>query len=148
MIPASHQAEAEPAGLHSNQLYALVSERLHELGLTRWTHILLNWLYRYDGIECCYFPDQESQPAQQVLELLNMLTPGVADSDLATQLAWLPFVSWRMADDEGHRWDFRAEHCQGFLNQFGASGTPNCWSWDTPWPSEAAVVDWLLEQMK
>lgn len=140
--PPSH----EPDELGSNHLYVLISERLHVIGLDRWTRGLLNWLYRYDGIECCYFGDEETCPEQQVLELLNMVAPGVEDVELASELAQLPFVSWRMADESGRRWDFRAEHCQNFLSQIGASGTPNCWAGDTPWPSESAVIDWLLEQ--
>lgn len=147
MTPHTTLPSSESDGHSANQLYALISERLHTLGLVHWTHVVLAWLYRYDGIQCCYFADEEAHPEEQVLELLNMVTPGVEDRELAIQLAGLPFVSWRMADEAGHRWDFRAEHCEGFLSRLGASGTPNCWAWDTPWPSEAAVVDWLLAQI-
>lgn len=134
-IPTKTHAALKPSR------YAEIATRLHALGMQDWTHTVLTWLNRFNGLDCCYFDDVETSPEEQVLQVLAADHPP-CDEELAAALSGLDFLCWRVADCEtGLRWDSRETTLQDF---FAEHQPPNCWIWHTPWPSAELIRDWLL----
>jgi hypothetical protein len=126
-------------------IFALIAERLEHLKLSHWTSVIFTWLARYDGLTRCYFEDEEEAPAHEVLRAVNSLRQGASDAEVASLLASLDFLTWRIKHpDTGDRWDPTA----GSLHEFiGMDRHPICWKWDGVYPSKDAIEAWLLEQL-
>lgn len=141
MTPAEEQFHSG----HPVTLFALIAERLEQLGLQHWTAVVFGWLARYDGLTHCYFEDEEPSPSMAVLRAVNELPPGASDNEVAHSLAMLEFLAWRVKHPEtGDRWDPLACALYDFL---GPDRLPVCWKWEGTYPSEASVEEWLLKQL-
>lgn len=141
MTPAEEQFHAE----HPVTLFALIAARFEQLGLPHWTAVVFAWLARYDGLTHCYFEDEEASPTLEVLRTINGLRPGATDQDVASTLASLQFLTWRIKHpDTGERWDPLDTSLYDFI---GVDRHPICWKWEGAYPSSAEIETWLLEQL-
>ena len=128
-------------------LYALIAARLQALNAAHWNAVIFTWLARYDGMgRYCYEADEQHTPTQEVLSCLNQYESDIDDQRLAHDLAKLDFLTYRFRrDDESERWNPLECSLQNYLGQ---EEHPTCWRWDTAYPPEQQIADWLLEQIQ
>jgi hypothetical protein len=137
--------EPAPQQEQAVTLYAHIAARFEQLGRPHWTAAVFAWLARYDGINRCYFEDEEASPALEVLRCIAAMENGVSDTDIANALAELEFLSWRVrhpASEE--RWDPLTLSLAEFI---GGDVPPLCWKWEGAYPSSPAIASWLLAQL-
>jgi hypothetical protein len=126
-------------------LYALIAAHLEQIGKPHWIAVVLAWLARYEGVNRCYFEDDEDAPAVEVFRCLCGMEPGMTDESVATSLAQLDFLSWRVRHPvTGERWDPLAMSLVEFM---GELENPICWRWEGSYPSAGAISEWLCAQL-
>lgn len=84
----------------------MISDRLIELGMTRWLPVLHKWLRQYRGLEQ-HIDCQEDWPEYLVMECLDTYLASNTRPDsaeLGDALSRLDFLTWRVRHEDGERW--------------------------------------------
>ena len=130
---------------HPVTLFGHIAPRFEQIELSHWTAVVLAWLARYDGINRCYFEDEEESPAYEVLHCISELEHGTTADEVAHALSHLEFLTWRVRHPEtAERWDPLSLSLSDFI---GGDLSPNCWKWEGTFPSSPVIASWLIEQL-
>lgn len=109
---------------------------------SHWLPVLEAWLAQYHGLErhlSCLGEHPRVQLAQALAQHQDE-----EDAALASRLARLDFLCWRVKHANGERW----RPLEETFRDFEARGQVFCWQWDTELPAPDETASWLLSRLR
>lgn len=125
-------------------------EQLNIRGLGHWYVPLITLAGRYDGEFTSWIEDSRDEPMTQLTSMVYQLPQGVVAGDkdqfFAKVVITLPFLTWRVKNPvTDERWNPLKSSLSQWMD---FQEYPVAWQWETTYPPEDEILDWLLTQSK
>lgn len=124
-----------------------LKQRLNSHGLGHWYDPLTTLIGRYDGEFFNWIEEDDDAPFNQVSSFIfGLPQKEISDEGFAKLFISLPFLTWRVknpATDE--RWNPLKSSLSQWMN---FQEYPVAWQWETTYPPEDEILEWLLLQSK
>jgi len=126
-------------------------EQLNIRGLGHWYVPLITLAGRYDGEFSNWLEDSRDEPISQLTSMVlqlpkNLLNEDERDQLFAKVVITLPFLTWRVKNPlTDERWNPLKSPLSQWMN---FQDYPVAWQWETTYPPEDEILEWLLTQSK
>lgn len=133
-----------------------IALRLQQAGLARWIEAAWLWVERFSGVER-WIAETELAPSRCVLRLAlryRRQAPAPSDTQVAAELAALPFIEWQAkwppwttTSGRAERWRPLVEPFKAFEIRYPASTGPIVWQSSLPSVGPHEASNFLRQEL-